>query len=271
MTFTFEGKTIHYERHGEGPPLLLLNGIMMSTASWAPFVAPFTRDGHSLLLVDLMDQGQSAAWDRAYTMADQANMLAALLDSLHLPTVSVLGTSYGGALALQFASTWPQRVDRLLLAATRAYTDPLFAGMCESWLHAVHSPQAYYSATIPLFYGATFQQTHTEWMNERRRMLEATAFADAGFLARMSRLTRSIMAFDLREQIGRITCPTLILAPEEDLVMMPWEQRRIRDGIPGAQLLTMPATGHVLFLERPELFVSITMGWFGHRDAVSGI
>ena len=79
------------------------------------------------------------------------------------------------------------------------------------------------------------------------------------------------MAFDLREQIGRITCPTLILAPEEDLVMMPWEQRRIRDGIPGAQLLTMPATGHVLFLERPELFVSITMGWFGHRDAVSGI
>ena len=271
MTFAFEGRHIHYERHGEGTPLLLLNGIMMSTASWAPFVAPLTRDGQGLLLVDLMDQGQSEARDGDYTMADQARMLAALLDHLQLDSVPVLGTSYGGALALQFAVTWPQRVSRLLLAATRAYTDPLFHGMCESWLHATHAPQAFYTATIPLFYGATFQQEHEEWMAERRRVLEATAFANADFMARMGRLIRSIMAFDLRGHLGKIACPTLVLAPEEDLVMMPWEQRRIRDGIPGAQLLTLPATGHVLFLERPELFVSLTTGWFYHGGTVAGI
>ncbi len=84
----------------------------------------------------------------------------------------------------------------------------------------------------------------------------------------MRRLVRSIMDFDLRDRLPAITCPTLILAPEEDLVMMPWEQKRILKGIPQAEMISLPGTGHVLFLERPELFVSLAMGWFDYREAL---
>ena len=87
----------------------------------------------------------------------------------------------------------------------------------------------------------------------------------------MRRLIQSIMAFDLRDRLHRVACPTLVLAPEEDLVMMPWEQTRIVRGIQGAELLTLPKTGHVLILERPELFISLAMGWFCYRDPVEGI
>ena len=270
MNFSYQDKDIYYEQHGQGHPLLLLNGVMMSTASWAPFVKTFSRQ-HRLILLDLMDQGQSAAFPEGYTMKEQGEMLLAFLDHLKLDSVSVLGTSYGGALALQLATEAPERVDRLLLAATRAYTDPLFRDMCESWVHATASPQAFYTATIPLFYGATYQQERAAWMEERRKVLESTAFANPDFLARMRRLIQSIMAFDLRDRLHRITCPTLVLAPEEDLVMMPWEQTRIVRGIQGAELLTLPKTGHVLILERPELFISLAMGWFCYRDPMEGI
>ena len=55
--FSFEGKQVYYETHGEGNPLLLLNGIMMSTMSWKEFVAPLSAQNR-LILVDFMDQGK---------------------------------------------------------------------------------------------------------------------------------------------------------------------------------------------------------------------
>jgi len=267
MLYSYKGRNIHYQEKGQGHPLLLLNGIMMSTESWAPFVPAFSRN-HRVILLDLMDQGKSAAFPPGYGIQEQAEMLKAFLWHLEIDRVSVLGTSYGGALALQLACDAPQLVDRLLLAATRAWTDPLFRDMCESWLHGTASAQAFYTSTIPFFYGATFQQNQREWMEKRRQVLEATVFSNPEFLDRMRRLVRSIMDFDLRDRLPAITCPTLILAPEEDLVMMPWEQKRILKGIPQAEMISLPGTGHVLFLERPELFVSLAMGWFDYREAL---
>lgn len=261
MFFTYQGKQIYYEIHGTGKPLLLLNGVMMSTVSWAPFVASFSQQ-HQVILVDLMDQGQSDAFPEGYDMAGQSAMVKALLHHLGVDSLSVLGTSYGGALALQLACDAPGLVHSLLLAATRCYTDPLFRDMLESWLHATASPQAFYTATIPLFYGATFQQQQAQWMLARRKLLEEGPFQNPDFLARMRRLVQSIMVFDLRDRLPAITCPTLVLMPGEDLVMMPWEQERIVSLIPGAQLLGLPATGHVLIQERPELFTALVLGGF---------
>ena len=57
--FVFQGKKVHYRLVGEGRPLLMLNGIMMSTKSWAPFEAALTRGGNRLILVDLLDHVQT--------------------------------------------------------------------------------------------------------------------------------------------------------------------------------------------------------------------
>lgn len=269
MFFSYRGKQVYYELHGEGRPLLLLNGILMNTASWAPFITAFTRGGNRLILVDLLDQGKTEAMEVEYTIDTQAGMVAALLAELGLGRVSVMGTSYGGAVALSLAIHHPEKVGRLLLAATRARTDQLFKGLCESWLHACHSPQALYSATMPLFYGASFQEEAKEWLGRRRALLERTAFANPGFLARFQRLVRSIMAYDLTARLHEISVPALVLAPEEDLVMFPRENRLIAEGIPGAHLLTLHKTGHVMFLERPSLFIPVMMGWFNHPDTIT--
>lgn len=267
MLFSYKGRDIYYHELGQGHPLLLLNGIMMSTDSWAPFLPAFSRN-HRVILLDLMDQGKTSAFPPGYGLREQAEMLQAFLWHLEIDRVSVLGTSYGGALALQLACDAPQLVDRLLLAATRAWTDPLFRDMCESWLHATASAQAFYTSTMPLFYGATFQQNQQAWMARRREALEATAFSNHEFLDRMRRLVRSVMEFDIRDRLKNIVCPTLIVSPQEDLVMMPWEQERILAGIAGAEMISLPQTGHVMFLERPELFVSLAMGWFDYRERI---
>ena len=52
--FEFQGRSIYYEEHGQGRPLLVLNGIMMSCKSWAEFVEPFSRDNR-LILLDFLE------------------------------------------------------------------------------------------------------------------------------------------------------------------------------------------------------------------------
>ena len=101
--FVFEGKKVYYEIHGEkGEPFLVLNGIMMSTASWKPFIPDFSRNNVAIL-VDFFDQGQSERMTEKYDHDIQVRLLRALIDELPYERVSVMGISYGGEIAVQLA------------------------------------------------------------------------------------------------------------------------------------------------------------------------
>ena len=75
--FDFQGKSIYYEEHGQGKPLLVLNGIMMSCKSWAEFVEPFSQNNR-LILVDFLDQGRSGRMDSPFDQSIQAEVALAL-------------------------------------------------------------------------------------------------------------------------------------------------------------------------------------------------
>ena len=68
--FNFKNNIIHYEVYGEGKPLIILNGIMMSTNSWVIFKDAFSKN-NQLILVDFLDQGQSCRMTSSYTQKDQ--------------------------------------------------------------------------------------------------------------------------------------------------------------------------------------------------------
>ena len=87
--FTFEGKQIYYELHGEGRPLLLLNGIMMSCRSWAEFVQPLSAQ-NQLILLDMLDQGRSAKMTEPYDHSVQIRLVDALLDG----TIDMIATDH---------------------------------------------------------------------------------------------------------------------------------------------------------------------------------
>ena len=119
--FDFEGKSIYYELHGEGRPLLLLNGIMMSCGSWAEFVEPLSAQ-NQLILLDMLDQGRSAKMTEAYDHGIQIRLVDALLDHLGLEKVCVAGISYGSEVGLEYAIEHPERVERLMLFNATAAT-----------------------------------------------------------------------------------------------------------------------------------------------------
>lgn len=266
--FDFQGHQVHYRLIGQGRPLLLLNGIMMSTKSWAPFEAALCRGGNQLILVDLLDQGESQAMDAFYPQTLQADMLDALLDELGIASTAVFGTSYGGEVALNLAVKYPRRVNKMVLANTVARTNAWLKEIGEAWILAATNPEAYYNTTIPVIYSPDFYDRKSEWMKRRKEVLTKTAFASPDFLSRMERLTRSAESHDTRAKLGEIACPVLLISSQQDHITPPEEQQYLRDHIPGAELVLLPATGHAAFYERPDLFVSIVSGFINHNEPI---
>ena len=113
------GSELHYERRGQGPPLLLIQGMGANGTHWGePFLAELERD-FELVLYDHRGIGRSAPLQGAgLTVAGLAADALALLDALGIAQAHVLGISMGGMVAQELALAAPDRVRTLILGAT---------------------------------------------------------------------------------------------------------------------------------------------------------
>lgn len=259
-TFQFEKKNINYRVVGEGKPLIMLNGIMMSTMSWIPFEQELAKY-NQLVLIDLLDQGQSDKMEAEFKQEMQADVVKALCDHLGIEKAVVFGTSYGGEVALQFTVKYASYVERLILFNTVSHTNAWLQEIGEAWNHAATSPEAYYATTIPVIYSPMFYDRRKEWMKTRKEILVKGPFANKAFMDSMVRLTNSANSFDVRSQLHTITAPTLIIGSENDHITPLEEQRYLQEHIPNADLIILPNTGHASFYERPIVFVALVMGF----------
>lgn len=100
---------------GEGEPLLLLPSAFLSNRSWLRF-APLVQERMHTIAVDLIGVGRTSRprAPRDLALSAQAEMLAHLLDALHLDQVHVIGASYGGSVGFAFAGLYPDRVRSLV-------------------------------------------------------------------------------------------------------------------------------------------------------------
>ena len=106
-----------WERHGEGPPLLLIHGLGYARWGWEPVLDGLARS-FDVILFDNRGIGESDAPTGPYTTAQLAGDALQVLDEAGVERAHVLGTSLGGMVAQELALTSPERVDRLVLACT---------------------------------------------------------------------------------------------------------------------------------------------------------
>ncbi len=115
--FTIHGYRRAFLSAGQGPPLLLIHGIGDSSSTWLPVVDSFATD-HTVIAPDLLGHGLSDKPRADYSIAAYANGMRDLLSVLDIDRVTVIGHSLGGGVAAQFAYTFPERCERLVLVGT---------------------------------------------------------------------------------------------------------------------------------------------------------
>lgn len=258
--FKFKDKNIYYEEYGEGKPFIILNGIMMSTKSWDMFIEPFSQN-NKLILLDFLDQGKSDKHKEKYSQDIQVEVLKELLNFLNIDKISMLGISYGGEVALNFATKYEDRLDRLVLFNTSYRTSPWLKDIGDAWNLSANDPMNYYLTTIPVIYSPKFYNENRTWMDNRKTLLTENVFNNKDFMDSMVRLTKSAENHDLTEKLKDISTKTLIVSSENDYVTPKEEQQVLHGYMKNSEYIIIPESGHASMYEKPALFISLTLGF----------
>ena len=109
----------------------------------------------------------------SYTHQIQVDVVDALISHLNLEKVSIVGISYGGEIAIQYAIQHKEKVDRLVLFNTAAYTNPWLKDIGRAWIAAgrTRDGEAYYNTAIPVIYSPIHYETNKTWMDNRKKVL----------------------------------------------------------------------------------------------------
>lgn len=113
------GHAIAYQEAGpaDGPAVILLHGLASDADTWDKAIGLLAGRGLRVLAVDLLGHGQSDKPDNDYLLDDFAESLALFMDVLGIPSATLCGHSFGGAIAMFFGTRYPDRVDRLVLVS----------------------------------------------------------------------------------------------------------------------------------------------------------
>ena len=216
-----------------------------------------------LIYIDHRGHGRSAPGDPArYTLDENAEDLEALRLHLGLGPVIVIGTSYGGMVAMAYAARHPASVSKLVLIVTAA--DGGFRERAKRWIEEHGTPDQqrvcamlwagtletpeqiaeYYTVMGPLYSRRYDPQTAASTRSRASYTPAAlnNAFKPDGFLGRM----------DLRPELSRITAPTLILAGRHDWICPPDFSEEIHRLIPGSTLQIFENSSHSIRADEPD-------------------
>lgn len=248
------GIRLYYELHGPeaGPPVVFINGLLMDTTGWGLQLPSFARH-FRVLLYDCRGQGRSDAPPGPYLPQQHAADLVALLDALGIDRVHLVGLSNGGVIAMYVASAHPDRVARLVLADTYAYTDAQMTALLDAWLAALDAggPILRFDVATPWVWSRHFLAAHPDVLATLREK------AAGARVHAVRALIEGARAVDLRDRLERITAPTLVLVGEEDVLTPVWRAREIATTLPQATLVTLSGAGHALTIERANLFTAL--------------
>ena len=250
MNNDLHGITLAYDDEGSGLPLVLLHAFPLNRSMWQPTVAAL-KDTYRLIVPDLRGLGASpiAATATPRAMADD---VIALLDQLGLQKVVVAGVSMGGYVALDLMRRFPQRVQVLILADTRARADDVETQ--ENRQALAEKVQQEGSAAVadqllPNLLGSTTHQQRPELVAQVRAMIEANA-PEGIAAASLGMAERT----DSRPFVPMFNVPTLVLVGDEDELTPYSDAQAIAVALDSAELVTIPQAGHLSNLENPHAF-----------------
>ncbi len=252
------GLRIHYELVGEGEPVALLNGVMMTTQSWVLQTSLFRRR-YRCLLHDFRGQLLSDKPEEPWTLEDHAADLRGLLDHLEIESCHLVGTSYGGEVGMLFAATWPERVRSLAVISCASEVGPELDRAVAAWgKAALEAPETLYRVALPWNFSARFVAANPQIVEQGEDRLRA---CPPEFFPAFARLVEAFRRLDVTAELERIECPTLVLVGEEDALKPPSYSRRIAERIPGAELLLVADAGHAVILEKPQEVNTALLGF----------
>ena len=252
---TVNGFRMYYELHGAGStPLVLIHGGGSTIETNFGRVLPHLSSSRRVIAVEVQAHGHTLDVDRPFTFEQDADDVAALLDSLHVPKADILGFSNGGTTALQIAIRHPAKVNKLVIASSNFRRDGMVDGFWDAMQKGTYAdmPQPYKDAYLKINPSQT--GVHAMYERDSKRMLAFKDIPD--------------------ESIRGIQSPTLVVDGDRDVVRVD-HALALAKLLPHAQLCVLPGT-HGSYLgeimspkvsdRTVEIFADLVTGFLDGRE-----
>jgi pimeloyl-ACP methyl ester carboxylesterase len=239
------GVHMYYEVYGEGAPLVLLHGGIMTIDLNFATLIPALATGHTVIAVELQGHGRTADSGRPLTLAAFASDVVGLLDHLGIDRADIVGHSLGGGVALELAISHPDRVRRVVPISITVRPDGTHEEIANPSLQAT-------STRMPT------PQDFAE-MSEAYKRLSPHPEHFEEFLATLSAVATTLEGWS-DEQLAGITAPTLLMIGDRDFTTVAHGGVML-ELIPGSQLAVLPGTTHMQITRRVDLLVPLLAGF----------
>ena len=224
----------------DAPPLVLLHGYWATSTMWSPNIADFSKD-YRVYAIDVMGQPSKSIPDEPIrNAADYAAWLTATLDGLHLDRVSLVGMSYGGWLALNYAVAAPERVQKLVLLSPGGGFLPMVKQFSLRGMLMVLFPTRFTVNSFMRWLGFNDSPGETD----ARRVLELMYLGLKHFRVPPETLRVMPTVFS-DDQLRAMRVPTLLLMGDHEVICDPATAlARARRLIPDVQGELVPRSSH---------------------------
>jgi pimeloyl-ACP methyl ester carboxylesterase len=265
---TADGRKLSYERTGTGPPLIVHPGGPGFSTTYLGDLAGL-GDHHTLVMLSPRGTGASdrPADPGDYHLDGYVSDLETLREHLGLEEIQLLGYSHGGVVAQAYASAYPQRVSRLVLAVTL----PRFGLEQEAATKAGRerrSGEDWYPDAIAAseeeLGSATDEQVRDTAMRGMPFYFSHYGPAEAAYVDTFRSdpingdaqrvFSKDLPSLDLRSRLSTITAATLVITGEDDFICGPVCAHEISAAIHGAHEVIVPNAGHMVVFEQRRAF-----------------
>ncbi len=252
------GLPVHFVHGGAGVPVVLLHGWGGEIASFGPLPALLAERFHVVVL-DLPGFGRTPLPSQPWGTFDYADFVAALLRSLDLAPVTLIGHSFGGRIGIAVSAWHPDRVRQLVLVDSAGLVPPRGPGY--------YARVALVKATrrlLALPGLAAVREPGLAWLS---RAIGSDDYRAAGDPIRRATLVK-VVNEDLRGLLPKIQAPTLLIWGSEDKDTPLSDGKVMERLIPDAGLVVFEGAGHFAYLDRLDQFCRVVTH-FVESDAAS--
>ena len=268
---TIHGHRRAYVKAGSGPALLLLHGLACDHTTWEPVVEALSRR-YTVIAPDMLGHGLSDKPRADYSVGGYANGMRDLLTVLGIDKVTVIGHSFGGGVAMQFAYQFPERTERMMLVssgglgpevtpAIRAITTPGF----HQAMGLLTLPGIRHAGVVGL---KTLSMTGLRTTHDLGEVADIyESFKDPQTRAATRHVVRAVV--DWKGQIVTMAdrayltdaMPMAVVWGRHDMVIPVRHASNAAALAPKARVEVIPDAGHFPHKDHPERFVKIVEDW----------
>ncbi len=251
---------LYFEEQGEGEPLVLIPGFGNGLWIWFKQVPDLSKR-FRVVTFDPRGIARSEAPDKPVSVRTLADDVATLLDELKIESAHMLGASFGGFVAQEFALAYPQKTRSLILCCTS------FGGINHvpppiSTLEAIASTKGLNTEervreNLLLAFSQDYLERQQDEVQSVIRMRANSHVPEHAYLRQL----QAAREFNTEARVAEIAVPTLVITGDSDIIVPAENSRNLAAKIPAAELCVIENGSHTFFIEQADEFNRVVMNF----------